>query len=88
MSQSLYVLTDCPRKDILDLLAADKEAGLVLLARGLLVEPSVLEGREVYCLAEEVQELGLEGKISQAVKALPAREVISLLVQRPVLSLD
>ncbi|GMU54970.1 MAG: hypothetical protein AMXMBFR33_41160 [Candidatus Xenobia bacterium] len=88
MSSSLYVLSDYPRKDILDLLAADKEAGLVLLARGLLVESTVLEGREVYCLAEEVQELGLEGKISKVVKALPAREVISLLVQRPVMSLD
>ena len=64
------------------------QAGLVLLARGLLTDSSVLEGREVYCLAEEVQELGLEGKLPAAVKPLPAREVITLFSQRPVLSLD
>ncbi len=85
---SLYVVSNRPSADFLELLAADKEAGLVLLARGLLTDSSVLEGREVYCLAEEVQELGLEGKLPAAVKPLPAREVITLFSQRPVLSLD
>lgn len=88
MADSLYVVSNRPSVDFLALLEADKEAGLVLLSRGLLTEPAVLEGREVYCLAEEVQELGLEGKLPSSVKPLPARDVISLLVQRPVLSLD
>lgn len=88
MAQSLYVISNRPSADFLDLLKADKEAGIVLLSRGLLTEASVLEGREVYCLAEEVQELGLEGKLPAAVKPLPAREVVTLFAQRPVLSLD
>lgn len=88
MSHALYVISNRPSADFLELLKADKKAGLVLLARGLLIEPSALEGREVYCLAEEVQELGLEGKLPAAVKPLPAKEVITLLAERPVLSLD
>lgn len=88
MENSLYVISNRPSTDFLELLAADKEAGIVLLSRGLLIEPKALEGREVYCLAEEVQELGLEGKLPAGVKALPAREVVTLFSQRPVLSLD
>ncbi|MEW6278655.1 MAG: hypothetical protein AB1758_08550 [Candidatus Eremiobacterota bacterium] len=88
MAEPLYILSDRPCPEVLELLQEDASAGLVLLARGLLTEPGLFEGRDVYCLEEEVRELGLEGKLPAVVKALAARDLVSLIGERSVLSIE
>ena len=63
------------------------EAGILLLGSAVMLPGSLFGEREVFALAEEIQALGLEGKVSPTVKALPAWEVVQLLLDRQILNL-
>jgi hypothetical protein len=88
MPEPIYIVSERARPEVLELLEADSKSGLVLLARGLLTEMSRFAEREVYCLEEEVREMGLEGKLPPVVKPLPAKELISLIGERSILSIE
>lgn len=66
------------------LLELPQEASVLLLGRAVMLPAGFFGNREIFALSEELQELGLEGKISPAVKPLSAREIVNLLLERQV----
>jgi len=69
------------------LLESMPETGVLLLGRAVMMPGSLFGDREVLAMTEEIRDLGLEGKVSPAVKALPAREIVELLLKRRIYNL-
>jgi hypothetical protein len=63
------------------------DTAVLLLGRAVMLPGSLFGDREVFAVMEEIRDLGLEGKVSPAVKALPAREIVDLLLQRRIFNL-
>lgn len=86
IEKRIYVVGREPAVEARHLLEVEQEAGVLLLGRAVMLPASLFGNREVFVMAEEIRELGLEGKVSPAVKALSAREIVDLLLQRRVLN--
>ena len=69
------------------LLESMPETGVLLLGRAVMMPGSLFGDREVLAMTEEIRDLGLEGKVSPAVKALPAGEIVELLLKRRIYNL-
>lgn len=68
------------------MLEVEGDASILLVGRGLMLPATLFAKRNVYAIAEEVDELGLTGKLSKNIKALPAGEIVDLLMDRQVLN--
>lgn len=86
VEKRLYVVGREPAVEARHLLEVEQEAGVLLLGRAVMLPASLFGDREVFAVSEEIRELGLEGKVSPTVKALSAREVVDLLLQRRILN--
>lgn len=86
VEKKVYVVGREPAVEARHLLEIEQEAAVLLLGRAVMLPATLFGRREVFAMAEEIRELGLEGKVSPTVKALSAREIVDLLLERKVLN--
>lgn len=86
MSDPIFIIGREPAREAGRLLGCEPRAAVLLLGRALFLSPEVFGDRAVYALEEEMQELGLEGKLPPSVKPLPAGEVLQLILERRVVN--
>lgn len=66
------------------IMEVEKRGAVLLVARGLMLPANLFGKRSIYAIAEEVKELGLEGRLSSSIKVLPASDIVKLIEERQV----
>lgn len=85
-TRQLFLLNRDLLVEARELILQDEGALVLLLGRAIMLPARLFGERSVYCLAEEVRALGLEGKLSPAVKPLEAPEAVQLLLKHRVVN--
>lgn len=66
--------------------ALDPKGKVFLLQDGLYLSPEIFKDKEVYVLADEVTERGLEARLPESYKRTTYSEIVDLLMENSVIS--
>ncbi len=62
----------------------DNDGEVLLVGRGLFLPIKLFGNKQIYAIAEEVQEQGLQDKLTEGISCLAAKDVLNLILERQV----
>lgn len=83
---SLYLLDKHGAESAVPYIAMDDNAKVFLVQDGLFLPPELFKGKDVFVLAEEVSERGLESFVSETYNVVGPERIISLILEEQVIS--
>ncbi len=83
---SLYMIDRIGGEFAAEYVRLDSDAKVFLLQDGLYLSPEFFKDREVYVLADEVDERGLDNVLPDFYKKVDYPDIIELILANPVIS--